>query len=139
MFVALGVGALGTVVTSMITGYDAQWDISVAAFAQIILANSIGMLLGFAFGLLFRRLPRRDRRLLRGQPGAARPVRRARRGPGVVGRPRRVVRPERDPLPGSSTAPCTARTGSRLAITALLWIGLPLLVGLRLVLRSEVK
>ena len=54
MVVALAVGALGNVVGSAITGLDATWDISAATFANIVLANVLGMLMGFMLGVLFR-------------------------------------------------------------------------------------
>ena len=54
MFVALAVGALGNVVGSAITGLDATWDISLAQFGSIVLANVLGMLMGFMLGVLFR-------------------------------------------------------------------------------------
>lgn len=138
MVIALGVGALGNLVTSMITGVDPVWDISVGTFAQIVLANELGMLLGFALGLLFRSSP------------AA-----------IVGY--FVVNLV---LPGLSGALAAAQdwwadnagwfdindtrfllfdghlTGqdwAQLGVTSALWIALPLLVGTRLVLRSEVK
>ena len=54
MFVALAVGALGNLLGSAITGLDATWDISVAQFGNIVLANVLGMLMGFMLGVLFR-------------------------------------------------------------------------------------
>ena len=57
MVIALGVGAVGNLVNSAITGNDAVWDIPAWTFAQIVLANELGMLLGFALGLLFRSSP----------------------------------------------------------------------------------
>ncbi|MEV5002577.1 ABC transporter permease [Nocardioides sp. LML1-1-1.1] len=138
MFVALGVGALGTIVTSMITGYDVQWDISPAAFAQIILANSLGMVLGFAFGLLFRSSPAAIvayfvvNLVLPGLSGA-------------LGAAQEWWADHAAWFDLNETrfqlfdGAVHGQDWLQLAITALLWIGLPLLVGLRLVLRSEVK
>ncbi len=54
MFLALAVGALGNLVGSAITGLDAVWDISVTQFGYIVLANVLGMLMGFMLGVLFR-------------------------------------------------------------------------------------
>jgi hypothetical protein len=54
MFVALAVGALGNVVGSAITGLDATWDITLTQFGNIVLANVLGMLMGFMLGVLFR-------------------------------------------------------------------------------------
>ena len=54
MFVALAVGALGNVVGSAITGLDATWDITLTQFGNIVLANVLGMLMGSMLGVLFR-------------------------------------------------------------------------------------
>jgi len=138
MLIALGVGAVGNLVTSAITGNDAVWDIPAWTFAQIVLANELGMLLGFALGLLFRSSP------------AA-----------IVGY--FVVNLV---LPGLSEALASAQqwwadndawfdvnatrfllfdselTSTewvQLGLTSVIWILLPLAIGLRMVLRSEVK
>ncbi|WP_246383311.1 ABC transporter permease subunit, partial [Nocardioides stalactiti] len=138
MLLALGVGAIGNLVTASITGNDAVWDIPLWQFSQIVLANEMGMLLGFALGLLFRSSP------------AA-----------IVGY--FVVNLV---LPGLSEALASAQqwwadndawfdvnatrfllfdstlTSTewvQLAATSALWIALPLAIGLRLVMRSEVK
>jgi ABC-type transport system involved in multi-copper enzyme maturation permease subunit len=57
MLVALGIGALGNVVGSAVTGLDATWDIAVTDFGNIVLANILGMLMGFMLGVLFRSSP----------------------------------------------------------------------------------
>jgi len=138
MLIALGAGAVGNLVTSAITGNDAVWDIPAWTFAQIVLANELGMLLGFALGLLFRSSP------------AA-----------IVGY--FVVNLV---LPGLSEALASAQqwwadndawfdvnatrfllfdselTSTewvQLGLTSAIWILLPLAIGLRMVLRSEVK
>ncbi|GAA1448491.1 hypothetical protein GCM10009641_76620 [Mycobacterium cookii] len=54
MFLALAVGALGNVVGSAVTGLDAVWDITATQFGNIVLANILGMLMGFMLGVLFR-------------------------------------------------------------------------------------
>jgi hypothetical protein len=138
MVVALGVGAVGNLATSAITGNTPVWDIPAWTFAQIVLANELGMLFGFALGLVFRNSP------------AA-----------IVGYfVANLV------LPGLSEALASSQhwwadnagwfelnqtrfllfdsslTGQewlQLGITSALWIALPLLIGLRLVMRSEVK
>ncbi|WP_028654232.1 ABC transporter permease subunit [Nocardioides sp. J54] len=138
MLVALGVGALGNIVASAITGNDALWDIAASTFAQIVLANELGMLVGVVLGLLFRNSP------------AA-----------IVGYFVFAL-----VLPGLSSALAVAQdwwadnggwfdlnqtrfllfdstlTGeewAQLGVASLAWVVLPMLLGLRLVLRSEVK
>ena len=54
MAVAFGVGAVGNLVGSSLNGTDAVWDMSLAQAWTIPLGNLLGMLLGFAFGVLLR-------------------------------------------------------------------------------------
>lgn len=138
MLVALGIGAIGNLVTAGITGNDPVWDIPAWTIAQIVLANELGMLLGFTLGLLFR-------------SSAA----------GIVGY--FVVNLV---LPGLSEALASAQQWwadnaawfdlnqtrfllfdselsnqewVQLAVTTGIWVLIPFAIGLRLVMRSEVK
>jgi ABC-type transport system involved in multi-copper enzyme maturation permease subunit len=138
MVVALGVGAVGNVVGSALAGVDQTWNISVQQFSQIVLADSIGMLMGFMLGVLFRSSP------------AA-----------IVGYFVYAL-----VLPGISGALANANswwnehgawfdlnwasnrlydntlTGemwAQLGVTSLIWLVLPLAVGLRTLMRAEVK
>ena len=138
MLVALGVGALGNVLTAAITGNDAVWDISAATFAQIVLANELGMLLGFALGLLFRSSPAAIvgyfvvilvLPTLSGALSAAQQWWADNAGWFDLNQTRYLL------FDGT----LTGQEWTQLGLTSLLWIGLPLLLGLRLVLRSEVK
>ncbi len=52
--VALGVGAIGNIVGSTIAGVDTVWDISLNQALSIILANVLGLLIGFMLGVLIR-------------------------------------------------------------------------------------
>ena len=54
MFLALAVGAVGNLLGSAITGLDPVWNITLEKFGQIVLANVLGMLIGFMLGVLFR-------------------------------------------------------------------------------------
>ncbi|MDF1604265.1 ABC transporter permease [Nocardioides sp. YIM 152315] len=54
MLVAAAIGALGNVVGTAITGTDTVWNVSVAELAYIILASVLGMLVGFTLGVLMR-------------------------------------------------------------------------------------
>jgi ABC-2 type transport system permease protein len=54
MFVALGVGALGNLLGSAIVGVDTVWNVSVTEFAGIVLAQVLGMTVGFMLGVLLR-------------------------------------------------------------------------------------
>ncbi|GEP36829.1 hypothetical protein NPS01_04920 [Nocardioides psychrotolerans] len=54
MLVAFAVGALGNLLGAAITGNDVVWDISLAHMGYIVLANVLGMLVGFMLGVLVR-------------------------------------------------------------------------------------
>jgi ABC-2 type transport system permease protein len=54
MGIALVVGALGNVVGTAITGTDTIWNVSAGDFSLIILANVLGLLIGFMLGVLIR-------------------------------------------------------------------------------------
>lgn len=57
MVVTLAVGALGNLIGSAIAGVDPTWGFSLREFGQIVLANEIGMLIGFMLGVLLRCSP----------------------------------------------------------------------------------
>jgi hypothetical protein len=57
MLLAFAVGAIGNVVGSAITGVDTVWDLSFPDFAMIVLANALGMLAGFMLGVVIRNSP----------------------------------------------------------------------------------
>jgi ABC-2 type transport system permease protein len=54
MLLAAGIGAIGNVIGSSIAGVDTVWDVTVTEFSYIIIGNVLGMLMGFALGVLFR-------------------------------------------------------------------------------------
>ena len=55
--VALAIGALGNIVGSGIAGVDTVWDISAAHMATLVLANVLNLLIGFMLGVLIRNSP----------------------------------------------------------------------------------
>lgn len=57
MGVALAIGALGNVVGTAISGAPTVWDITPANVATIVLANVLGLLMGFTLGVVFRSSP----------------------------------------------------------------------------------
>ena len=138
MVVALAVGALGNVVGSAITGLDATWDISLDQFGNIVLANVLGMLMGFMLGVLFR-------------SSAAAIV-----GyfvysfvlPVAFGTLAAFQGWFRDLQPWVDVQfaitrlfdnTMTAEYWQQLGVTTLVWLWIPLALGLRAVLRAEVK
>jgi hypothetical protein len=57
ILVALAIGALGNILGSQIAGVDAVWDISIQQTALLILANVLNLLIGFMLGVLIRNSP----------------------------------------------------------------------------------
>jgi hypothetical protein len=136
--VALAIGALGNLVGSGIAGVDTVWDISAAQMATLILANVLNLLIGFMLGVL-----------IRNSPGA------------IVGyvvynfvlpslslllgnvqgwwedlRPWLDFSWAQGPLYDGNV---TATEWANLGVSGLIWLVLPLTVGLVMVMRSEVK
>ncbi len=138
MFLALAVGALGNVLGSAITGLDAVWDVSLTQFANIVLANILGMLMGFMLGVVFR-----------STPGAivgyfvysfVLPV--------ALGTLAAFQEWFRDLQPWVDVQfaitrlfdnTMTTEYWQQLGVTTLVWLWIPLAIGLRAVLRAEVK
>ena len=138
MALALGIGALGNLLGSAITGLDAVWDISLQTFAYIVLANILGMLMGFMLGVLFR-----------SSAGAivgyfvyafVLPV--------AFGTLAAFQEWFRDLQPWVDVnyaitrlfdSTMTAEYWQQLGVTTLVWLWIPLALGLRAVLRAEVK
>jgi hypothetical protein len=54
MAVAFAVGAVGNLLGSTVMGLDTVWDVSLAAAAQIVLGNLVGMAIGFTLGVVLR-------------------------------------------------------------------------------------
>lgn len=57
MCLAFAIGALGNIVGSAINGVDPVWDVEFVDFLLIILANVLGLLIGFMLGVLIRNTP----------------------------------------------------------------------------------
>ena len=54
MVVAMAIGALGNIVGTAITGTPTIWDDSFLHLSEIVLANVLGMLIGFTLGVVIR-------------------------------------------------------------------------------------
>ena len=141
MLLAAAIGALGNVVGSSIAGVETTWNMSVVDFGLIILAN----VAGHAGRLHARRgvpqLSRRDRRVLRDVASCCR------------GSPRRSATPpewfrENASWLDFNTATArlfegadglTAEAWAQVGVTTLVWVAIPLAIGMRFLLRSEIK
>ncbi|MBB6628154.1 ABC transporter permease subunit [Nocardioides sp. KIGAM211] len=57
MVVAMAIGALGNIAGSAIAGVPTVWDDSVVVLLHIVLANVLGLLVGFMLGVVIRNSP----------------------------------------------------------------------------------
>ena len=138
MFLALAVGAVGNLLGSAITGLDATWDVSVGQFGYIVLANVLGMLMGFMLAVVFRSTPA----ALVGYlvysfvlPGAFVAL-------AAFQEWFRDLQPWVDvnyAITRLFDDTMTAEYWQQLGVTTLVWLWIPLALGLRAVLRAEVK
>jgi hypothetical protein len=136
--VAFAVGALGNLAGSALMGQDTVWDISFGNALTIFLADGLGMLMGFMLGVLIRNSPG----AIGGYFVYALVL------PAAFGALASFQDWFHD-LQGwidfqfSSTrlydAGMTATDWAHLGVSGLIWLVLPLAIGLRLMLRSEVK
>ena len=138
MLVAYAVGAFGNLLVPALKGTERVWDLSVADLGLIVLANVLGLLLGFMLGVL-----------LRSSAGAI-----------VAYFVVSLVLPSLAALLAASQAwfadlqpwvdfnyaqgalfegGVTGEQWAQLATSGALWLALPLALGIRLVLRAEVK
>jgi ABC-type transport system involved in multi-copper enzyme maturation permease subunit len=138
MVLALAIGVVGNLIGPAVNGVSTRWDISVADFLYIILANVLGLLIGFMLGVL-----------IRNSPGA------------IVGYfVYSFVLPTLSELLADNTSwfhrlqpwvdfnyaqsalldgSLSGEEWANLGVTGVVWLILPLSVGLWLVMRSEVK
>ncbi|WP_408896235.1 ABC transporter permease [Nocardioides sp. R1-1] len=138
MLVAAGVGALGNVVGTAIAGVDPTWNVEVGEFAQIILANEIGMLMGFMLGVVLRNSPAAIvsyfvySLVLPGVSSALASTQEWWSENGAwIDHNWATMRLFDNDMTGEMWA--------QLGVTSVIWLVLPLLVGTRALLRSEVK
>jgi len=138
LVVALAAAALGNLLNAGIAGITPVWDLKLSVLAQIVLADQIGMLMGFMLGVLFRNSPG----AVVGYFVYALVL------PGVSGALASAQPWWRDNSPWfdlrTATYPLydpgmTGHEWAQLAVSIVFWLILPLAVGMRLLLRSEVK
>ena len=139
MAVAFTIGAVGNLLGSTIMGLDTVWDVSLAAAAQILLGNLVGMAIGFTLGVVLRNsaaaivgyfvvslvLPGILALLAQVRPWFADLQ------PWIDWNYTQVALFENDTD--------TTREWAMLASTTGIWIALPLVIGLLFLRRSEVK
>lgn len=57
MLLAFAIGAVGNIAGSALNGVDIVWDVALMDFSYVILANVLGLLIGFMLGVLIRNTP----------------------------------------------------------------------------------
>jgi ABC-2 type transport system permease protein len=139
MALAMVIGVIGNVIGAAITGVDLTWDASVVDLLYIVFGNALGMLIGFMLGLL-----------IRNSPGAI-----------VAYFVFSLVLPTLFSVLDEATKwfsdvrpwvdfnfaqgalfsgdPLSGEQWANLAVTTFIWLVIPMAVGIRLVLRSEIK
>jgi hypothetical protein len=140
MLVAGAVGALGNIVGTAIVGVDTSWNIAAVDFGLIILANVLGMLSGFMLGVLFRN----SAGAIVGYFVMAFVL------TGVGEALRNASEWFRDNQPWldfnmatgrlfEGADGLTAEAWAQVGFTTLVWVLIPLTIGMRFLLRSEIK
>ena len=138
MLLAAAIGALGNVVGTAIRGTDMVWNVSGTELSYIVLGNVLGMLVGFMLGVLLRNsaaaivgyfvygfvLPPLSMLLAAHQPWFEKAQ------PWV----------DFNYAQGNLfNGVMSAEQWAQLGLTGLVWLALPLVIGLHLLFRSEVK
>jgi ABC-2 type transport system permease protein len=139
MLLAFGIGAVGNVVGSAIAGVDTVWDMSLSGALNILLANVLGLLVGFMLGVVIRNsagaivayfvyafvVPTLTALLAASQEWF------------------RDLQPWVDFNYAQSAlfngSPLTDDQWAQLGVTSLIWLAAPLAIGLWTLLRSEIK
>lgn len=137
--VALAVGAVGNVAGSALAGVDTAWDISLSMAAQIVLYNLVGMAIGFTLGVVLRN----SAAAIVGYFVASLVL------PGILVLLAQVRSWFEDLQPWIdwnktqvallNGATNTGKEWAMLGSTTMIWIVMPLVVGLLFLRRSEVK
>ena len=138
ILLAFAVGALGNVVGSALNGVETSWDMGIQELLLISLAQVLGLLTGFMLGVLFRN-------------SAAALVAYFVYGfvlPGIFELLAATQSWFRDARPWVDfsfaqgklfDSPVSGEEWAQLVVSSLPWFVIPLAIGLRVVLRSEVK
>ena len=138
MALAAVIGAVGNIVGSALNGTDVVWNVSVEDFALIVLGNVLGMIIGFMLGVLIRNSAAAIVAYLVYSfvlPGAFM----------VLANLQEWFR-DLQPWVDINYAQAPLFNGevsteqwANLGVSSIVWVVVPLLAGLTLVMRSEVK
>src|SRR5665647_402361 len=135
---AFGIGALGNVVGTAIAGVDPVWDLTVTNLLTIVLANVLSLLIGFMLGVVIRSSAGALVAYFVYQfllPTLALPLATSQNW-------FRDLQPwvDFDHAQGALfDGALTAQQWAQLGVTGMIWLAIPLTVGLGFVTRAEVK
>ena len=138
MLLAFAIGAVGNVVGSAITGVDTVWDLGFAELVMIVLANVLGMLAGFMLGVVLRN----SSAAIVGYFLISFVL------PGLFMVLSNAQAWFEDVWPWVDfnyaqgalfEGPPSAAEWAHLGVTGLVWLVIPMAVGLKMIMRSEVK
>ncbi len=138
MLLAFTIGAIGNVIGATVAGSDLVWDVSAAEGLMVVLGNILGIAIGFALGICSAIL-RAPSSATSSTPSSPPPC-------SASSQPARTGSHDLQPWIDfhlTQTAlfagTLSAQQWANLGVTGVFWLVVPLLVGLRVVLRSEVK
>lgn len=135
--VALVLGAVGTVIAGLAIGGDAgSWSFSAAALINAFLLHILGLVLGFGFAALFLNTPGAIVAYF-ALPTALSLV--SELVPAFGDRFGDWVNLDQTQLPFMADTWASGGEWLRLLVSALIWIGIPLTLGVTRILRAEVK
>jgi ABC-2 type transport system permease protein len=135
---AFGIGALGNVAGTAIAGVDPVWDLTVTNLLTIVLANVLSLLVGFMLGVLIRSSAGALVAYFVYQfllPTLALPLATSQNW-------FRDLQPwvDFDHAQGALFhGALTAQQWAQLGVTGMIWLAIPLTVGLGFVMKAEVK
>jgi ABC-2 type transport system permease protein len=135
---AFGIGALGNVVGTAIAGVDPVWDLTMTNLLTIVLANVLSLLVGFMLGVVIRSSAGALVAYFVYQfllPTLALPLAASQNW-------FRDLQPwvDFDHAQGALfDGALTAQQWAQLGVTGMVWLAIPLTVGLGFVMRAEVK
>ena len=140
MLLAAAIGAVGNVVGSNIAGVETSWNMPMVDFSLIILANVLGMLVGFMLGVVFRNSPG----AIVGYfvfsfvlTGIAAALSAATEWFADNGAWLDFNTATGRLFEGADDM--TAQAWAQAGVTTLVWVAIPLAIGMRFLLRSEIK
>ena len=135
---AFAIGAVGTVLGSAIAGVDQVWDMSSGDIVDIGLAQTLGMLIGFMLAAVIRHSAGAIVAYFVYSFVLSGLTELLAQTAGLVRRPAPLGRRQLRAGGTVQRQPDSAQW-AHLAVTTVVWLVIPLAIGIRVLMRSEVK